>query len=86
MVTDLPEQLIAQAEFLRDTTSNEANLRRAICTLYYSKTDHSSNSLHGQFAVAGHIFGIEFGLERKLLRVQREDNFPIFGGQLQIVF
>lgn len=37
MVTELPEQLIAQAEFLlRNTASNEANLRRAVSSAYYA--------------------------------------------------
>jgi hypothetical protein len=37
VVTDLPEQLIAQAEFLvRNTTPNEANLRRAVSSAYYA--------------------------------------------------
>ena len=37
MVTDLPEQLIAQAEFLvRIADSNEANVRRAVSSAYYA--------------------------------------------------
>lgn len=37
MVNDLPEQLIAQAEFLlRDTTPNEASVRRAVSAAYYA--------------------------------------------------
>ena len=36
MVTDLPEQLIAQAEFLIRHDSNEANVRRAVSSSYYA--------------------------------------------------
>ncbi len=37
MVDDLPEQLIAQAEFLlRNTTCNEANVRRSVSAAYYA--------------------------------------------------
>ena len=37
MVNDLPEQLIAQAEFLlRNTKPNEAGVRRAVSTAYYA--------------------------------------------------
>ena len=37
MVTDLPEQLIAQAEFLvRGTDSSETNVRRAVSSAYYA--------------------------------------------------
>jgi hypothetical protein len=37
VVTDLPEQLISQAEFLiRSTDSNEANVRRAVSSAYYA--------------------------------------------------
>ncbi|MGD1071436.1 MAG: hypothetical protein ABSB15_14945 [Bryobacteraceae bacterium] len=37
MVTELPEQLISQAEFLlRETAFNEANVRRAVSSAYYA--------------------------------------------------
>ena len=37
MLHDLPEQLIAQAEFLlRDVPSNETTLRRSVSTAYYA--------------------------------------------------
>ena len=37
MITDLPEQLIAQAEFLlRNAVVNEANVRRAVSSAYYA--------------------------------------------------
>jgi hypothetical protein len=37
VVTDLPEQLISQAEFLvRNADSNEANVRRAVSSAYYA--------------------------------------------------
>lgn len=37
MVLDLPEQLIAHAEFLlRNTSQNEANVRRAVSAAYYA--------------------------------------------------
>ena len=37
MITDLPEQLIAQAEFLlRTAVLNEANVRRAVSSAYYA--------------------------------------------------
>lgn len=37
MITELPEQLLAQAEFLiRNSDSNEANVRRAVSTAYYA--------------------------------------------------
>lgn len=37
MVDDLPEQLIAQAEFLlREATTNEANVRRSVSAAYYA--------------------------------------------------
>ena len=37
MITELPEQLISQAEFLlREATFNEANIRRAVSSAYYA--------------------------------------------------
>ena len=37
MITDLPEQLIAQAQFLvYDAVSSEANLRRGVSSAYYA--------------------------------------------------
>lgn len=37
MITDLPEQLMVQAEFLvRDSDSNEANVRRSVSSAYYA--------------------------------------------------
>jgi uncharacterized protein (UPF0332 family) len=37
VITDLPEQLIAKAEFLiRDTEISEANVRRAVSAAYYA--------------------------------------------------
>ncbi len=37
MITDLPEQLMAQAELLiRNSDSNEANVRRAVSSAYYA--------------------------------------------------
>jgi uncharacterized protein (UPF0332 family) len=37
VITDLPEQLISQAEFLlRDAALNEANVRRAVSSAYYA--------------------------------------------------
>ena len=37
MITELPEQLISQAEFLlRGAASNEANVRRAVSSAYYA--------------------------------------------------
>jgi hypothetical protein len=37
VIVDLPEQLIAQAEFLlRDSALNEANVRRAVSSAYYA--------------------------------------------------
>ena len=37
MITDLPEQLISQAEFLpRQAALNEANVRRAVSSAYYA--------------------------------------------------
>ena len=37
MITDLPEQLIAQAEsLLRGSPNNEANVRRAVSSAYYA--------------------------------------------------
>jgi len=37
VITELPEQLLAQAEFLiRNSDSNEANVRRAVSTAYYA--------------------------------------------------
>jgi hypothetical protein len=37
VITELPEQLISQAEFLlRETAFNEANVRRAVSSAYYA--------------------------------------------------
>lgn len=37
MIVDLPEQLMVQAEFLvRDSDSNEANVRRSVSSAYYA--------------------------------------------------
>jgi uncharacterized protein (UPF0332 family) len=37
VITELPEQLISQAEFLlREATVNEANIRRAVSSAYYA--------------------------------------------------
>ena len=37
MITELPEQLISQAEFLlREAAFNEANVRRAVSSAYYA--------------------------------------------------
>jgi len=37
VITDLPEQLMAQAELLiRNSDSNEANVRRAVSSAYYA--------------------------------------------------
>ena len=36
MVSDLPEELLEQAEFLLTLSPNQANLRRAVSTAYYS--------------------------------------------------
>ena len=54
MVTNLPEQLIAQAEFLLlNKTSSEANLRRAVSSAYYALfhllvRDAIANWKHGE--------------------------------------
>jgi hypothetical protein len=54
VVTNLPEQLIAQAEFLLlNKTSSEANLRRAVSSAYYALfhllvRDAIANWKHGE--------------------------------------
>jgi hypothetical protein len=33
--------------------------------------------LHSQFAVVAHLFGVKFGLDRQLFRIQREDSIAV---------